>query len=427
MHLRPIAAALLLAGSLAPCALAQYTVKHLVFKGGEPYPNTQLEAVTGLKAGQHIGQAQMGTAAQNLMDTGAFGDVEVTLNGPVAGIDVVFKLKPADPATLLPVSFENIVWLSPEEREAGLLQAVPLYGSRLPAAGTLQTSVQAALQQMLTAKGVTATVELLQKPSTPQRPTNAIAYRVTQPRVTLAKVQLTGVTTELAAEERTAIQRMMGTPFNEGIDNHLADTLLGAYRDAGYLDAELQDIKRIPVDDGHGTVQVTINARVVAQQPYHVSAVQWSGSDLFSTDDFAKANKLHAGDPASASALKASYRPLLDAYLQHGFVDVSIDPQPVKNEAAHTVAYNLSVKPGAMYRVGAVHVQGLSAKAQQEFDSAWKLKPGSVFDAVYALNFLQLNTALRSLQPYTGKVDTVAHPETHTVDVTLTFFANNRG
>ena len=265
MHKSQLFAALLLAVCLAPTGRAQYTVKHLVFQGEDSYPKAQLETVSGLKPGQHIGQTEMGTAAQRLMDTGVFGDVEVTLNGPLTGIDVIFKLKPADPATMLPVSFENIVWLTPEERETGLAQAVPLYSERLPSAGTLQTQVQAALQQMLAAKNVKATVEVFEKPSTPTRATNAVAFKVTQPTIVLQRVRLDGVTAELTPEERTAIQSVMGTPFNEGIDNHLADTLLQAYRNAGYLDAEVQDVKRLPADDGHGTVQVAIDARVAAQ------------------------------------------------------------------------------------------------------------------------------------------------------------------
>ena len=408
-----------------PCS-AQYVIKRLVFKDAQPYKQAQLESATGLKIGQHIGPKDVADAAQRLMDTGVFADIDTSLNGPVAGIDVIFKLTPADAANMLPVSFENIVWLTPEEREAGLMQTVPLYGEKLPAAGSLQNAVQAALQQMLTVKGITATVTTLQEASTTTRPTAAIVYRVTQPKVVVSNVKLGGVAADLAPEERKAIQTLVGASFNEGIDAHLPDTLLAAYRNAGYLDATLQGFTRTPADNGQGTTQVTLSAQVVAGDSYRVSSVQWPTAEFFSADDFSKASKLHAGDIASSAALEASYRPLLDAYLQRGYLDVVVIPLLQFDRVAHTVAYTLDLQPGAVYRVGTFNVRGLSPQARKDFDSAWKLKPGIVYDAIYATNFLHLNTALKSLDPYTGKVDTVAHPETHTVDVTMTFFANNR-
>jgi outer membrane protein insertion porin family len=406
-------------------ASAQYTAKRLVFEGGQPYPQADLETASGLKPGQKFGEKEMGEAAQHIMDTGAFSDIEMTLSGPASGIDVIFKLKPADAANMLPVSFDNIVWLTPEERDTGLKQRVPLYSEKLPAAGSLQNSVQAALQEMLKAKGVTATIETVQKPTTATRPTVAIAYRVTQPTVVLSNVKLGGVTTELAPAERTAIQGMVGKPFDEGIDAHLTDSLLAAYRNAGYLDATLQGLTRTPADDGQGTTKATISAQVVAGDVYHVSSVQWAGSEIFSTDDFNKGLKLHAGDVASSAALRESYQPLLDAHLQRGYVDTLIIPILQLDKATRMVAYTLEVRPGAVYHVASVKATGLSGQAQKDFDTNWRLKPGAVYDSVYASHFLQANTALRSLAPYTGKVDSVSHPETHTTDVTITFFANN--
>ncbi|HEY9136675.1 MAG TPA: POTRA domain-containing protein [Terriglobus sp.] len=416
------AAMLLAAASLS----AQYTVKRMVFQGGAPYTQKQLEAASGLKPGQKIGQKQMSDAAQHIMDSGAFGDIEMSLNGAASGIDVIFKLKPADPATMLPVSFENLAWLTPEEREAGLKERVPLYGEKLPAAGYLQQQVQDALQEMLKAKGVNAKVEGFQKPSTPERPLVAVAFRVTEPRLILGNVKLTGVSADMAPGERKSIGEVVGIPFNEGIDSHLSDTLLGAYRNAGYIDAKLEDTTRTVADGGDGTAKVTVTARVVPGDPYRITSITWPGTALFSADDFAKGNKVHAGDVVSMAALRASYQPILDAYHRQGYVDAAILPELKADTTNHTVAYTLTVSPGEVYHVGSIRAVGLSGKAQSDFDANWRMKPGVVWDSIYAEKFLQNNTALRSLAPYTGKIDSVAHPETHTVDVTLTFIANNK-
>ncbi|MEK6397157.1 MAG: POTRA domain-containing protein [Terriglobus sp.] len=405
---------------------AQYTVKRMVFQGGAPYTQTQLEAASGLKPGQKIGQKEMSDAAQHIMDSGAFGDIEMSLNGPASGIDVMFKLKPADPATMLQVSFENIAWLTPEEREAGLKQRVPLYGNKLPAAGYLQQQVQDALQEMLKVKGVTAKVEGFQKPSTTERTVVAVAFRVTEPKLILSNVKLAGVSAEMAPGERKSIGEVVGTPFNEGIDSHLSDTLLGAYRNAGYIDATLDNVTRTVVDSADGTAKVTVAAHVTPGEPYRVASITWPGTPLFSADEFATGNKVHAGDAVSLAALRATYQPILDAYHKQGYVDAAIVPELKADTTNHTVAYTLTVSPGEVYHVGSVRAVGLSGKAQSDFDTHWLLKPGTVWNSIYAEKFLQNNTALRSLAPYTGKIDSVAHPESHTVDVTLTFMANNK-
>ncbi|WP_047496087.1 POTRA domain-containing protein [Terriglobus sp. TAA 43] len=416
------AAMLMAAASLS----AQYTVKRMVFQGGAPYTQKQLEAASGLAPGQKIGQKEMSDAAQHIMDSGAFGDIEMSLNGAASGIDVIFKLKPADPATMLPVSFENIAWLTPEEREAGLKQRVPLYADKLPAAGYLQQQVQDALQEMLKAKSVNAKVEGFQKPSTPERPTAAVAFRVTEPRLVLSNVKLAGVSAELAPGERKSIGQLVGTLFNEGIDSHLSDTLLSAYRNAGYVDAKLDNVSRTVADGATGSANVTVAAQVVPGEPYRVASITWPGTALFSADDFAKGNKVHAGDTVSVAALRESYQPILDAYHRQGYVDAAIVPALKADTANHTVAYELTISPGQVYHVDSVHITGLSGQARKDFDANWKLKAGAVWDSIYAEKFLQNNSALRSLDPYTAKFDSVAHPETHTVNVTITFFANNK-
>src|SRR5216683_5400060 len=97
--------ALLLSAALAcltsSSALAQYTVKTIVFKDGAPYADADLQSTCGLKPGTPFTAADLQAAAQRLIDTGAFDDVQVALDGPFKTITVTFTLKPVDSAHLL--------------------------------------------------------------------------------------------------------------------------------------------------------------------------------------------------------------------------------------------------------------------------------------------------------------------------------------
>ena len=134
---------------LATPALAQYTLKKIVFNGTTPYTQAALEAASGLKPGDTLNPAVMQQAAQRLSDTGAFGDLQVTLDGPVKAISIIFKFQPIDPAKTVVVDLENFIWWQPDELAVELRKRVPLFSDSLPEAGNLQQAVQDALSQML--------------------------------------------------------------------------------------------------------------------------------------------------------------------------------------------------------------------------------------------------------------------------------------
>ena len=407
--------------SAVPACLAQYTVKRLRFPGATPtYSQQQLEAVAGLKPGQHIGTKEMGEASQRLMDTGAFADIETTLNGPIAGIDVIFKLKLASTGTFLPVSFENFVWLSAAERDAELKTRVPLFSGTIPAGSSMQESVRVALEAILAANGITAKVDAQEMPSTQTRPVPLFAFRVSEPTVLLDTVTLDGVAPSLAAAEDKQVRAIKHKPYNEGADTLLDATLLRPYLDAGYIDARIDDLQRTPSPEAN-LVHVAVTGKVVSGDAYTVSSITWPGSQFYSVDDFAKTVKLRPGDVASDTLLRASYQPVLNAYLRRGYVDVSIDTHPQKDAAAHTVAYTLSVLPGNVYKVGSLTVVGLSPEARQQFDALWKQQVGDIYDEVGAFAFLGHEATKPWLQPYAGALQTIANPNTLLVDIVFTF------
>jgi outer membrane protein insertion porin family len=50
------------------------------------------------------------------------------------------------------------------------------------------------------------------------------------------------------------------------------------------------------------------------------------------------------------------------------------------------------------------------------------MKPGDIYNPEYIVKFLKNNSALRALATYTATWKAYADPNTHTVDVALTFF-----
>jgi outer membrane protein insertion porin family len=424
-QLLAIALALLVAAPL----LAQYSIKNIDIHGAAPYTDAEVLTVCGLQPGQRMTHDSLANAAQHLLDTGVFADTTVSLGGTGLARTVYITLKPLPASAMAPAGFANFVWWTPAELDAALRQQVPFYRGAIPAAGNLPDSVNAALTAMLSSKGVHSAVVNGPVQPTDRHPVLTWEFRLDDPTVRLAAINVTGAPATLAAAMQRIVNRAIGSRYNEGLNRDpmneplgepIADLLLEPLRDAGYLDAQLTGITRsiAPANAGYA---VTYNATLVPGEPLHVAALSWQPTPIYAQDAFTHYAKLHAGDLASQQALLLTEQPIVNAYLHLGYLDAFVDAHPHEDAAAHTVRYALEVVPGEIYRIKSVTPLHLSAEAQKDFDKGWLLKPGTPYDPLYVANFLTNNTALRSLAGYASSFQAAADPLTHLVDLTINF------
>jgi outer membrane protein insertion porin family len=417
---RTVCALVCLAATPAP---AQYTLKKIIFEGATaPYTQAALEATSGLKSGDHATNDTLQQAAQRLSDTGAFGDLQVTFDGAVNAMSIIFKIKPLDPSHQLTVAFDNFIWFTPEELETSLRARVPLFSPILPEAGNLQDAVQTALADMLKEKGVTATVTHNVFEPSPVRPVRIVAYRVKTPAIRLRSVNLSGVSPEFAAPIHEIQAKIVGKSFNDGFEDlTTAEVLLAPYLKAGYLNAHLTSRVLTPTASSPDRVNVDLVAVVDAGIPFHIGNIVWAGSPQMSSEAFAAVSPLHSGDLVTPAAIAKSIDLLAAPYRKQGYADVIVSPNPSIDTATNRVSYTFTVIPGEAYRIRTLTSFNLNPAQQSDFNRAWTLKAGDVFNSEYITNFLQQNTALRSFDGYSATFKAIRDPETHLVDVTVTF------
>ncbi len=420
--LRIFSALVFLVSLAANPAFAQYTLKKIVFEGKTPYTQAALEAASGLKPGDKVNNDTLQQAAQRLSDTGAFGDLQTTFDGPATAMSIIFKITPLDPSHQLTVTFDNIIWFTPEELDAGLRARVPLFASVLPESGNLQDAVQTALADMLKEKGITATLAHEVFEPTAWRPVRIVAYRVKTPAIILANVHLAGVSSEFAAPVRDVAGKVVGGPFGEGSESlTTAEILLSPYRKLGYLNARLTNRTLTPVASSPTRINVDLAATVDAGSAFHIGTITWAGSPQISSESFAAASPLHTGDLANPTTLAKSVSLLADTYRKQGYADVIVSPVPTIDTAASVVSYTFSVIPGDAYHIRSLTPVNLNPAQQNDFNRGWTLKAGDVFNPEYIENFLQQNTALRSLNSCSAAYKAIRDTESHLVDVTVTF------
>lgn len=405
---------------IASPVLAQYSIKSIEIHGAAPYTDAEVLTVSGLQSGQMMTRNSLASAAQHLLDTGVFADAQISLEPGGLTRTVLIELRPLPSSSLAPATFANLVWWTPSELDAALRKAVPFYRGGIPPAGNLSDSINAALTAMLATKGIHGTVS-----NTPVQPTNAHPqltwnFRLDDPSVRVGALHLHGsIPSAVIPALQRAVNHAAGSPYNES-PSGLEDLLLFPLRDAGYINAQLTGISRQPAQSASGyTVDYT--ATIVPGDAFHVTAIAFQPTSIYTQDAFTHDAALHNGDVASELALFKTEQAIVNAYLHLGYLDAYVDAHPQQDASAHTVTYSLSVVPGEIYHIHTVNTLNLSPDAQKDFDTAWLLKPGTVYDPLYTAHFLTNNTAMRHLAGYTAGFQAAADPQTHLVDLTINF------
>ena len=412
---------ILLFAAVPSVAEVTYTAANIVFNHPGPYAQDQLEAAAGIHPGTTFKSDDLGTAAQRLVDTGFFSDVGATLTGRVDAATVLFDINPIDRSQMVHVGFQNFVWLTHAEIEAALRAKAPLFLDYLPETSPLLDDFTATLTAALAAKGITAKVTHDTIEPTLISPERTLEFRITSPSIRVANVKLEGVSPDLVPLIQKSVNAAARSLYTESpAGSTTADRILAPLLDAGYNQASLSNVTLEPALSD-STASVVLSATLNAGNIYHVSSIAFAGTPLLSAESFAASEKLHPDSAASRTLLLQTLAPLDDAYRRKGYMDVIVVAEPDANPATHQVHYTVTVKPGEQYRVNEVTANNLDPAAQADFDRGFLMRKGDIFNPDYIHSFFINNPGLKALIPYGGSYKAYADPNTHTVDVVLTF------
>lgn len=395
-----------------------FTVPKVVITGASGYAQADLLALIALKPGSTATQADVQAAAQRLGDTGLFTNIRFQSNP--SGLVFSLKLMPAD--NLLPTRFTNFVWWTPQELNTALKARVPLYMGVVPTAGNLQENVSTALKAMLAEKGITATIDAVPTVALARNTPTAISYSIQSPEVRVHSLTLVQASPAMQPKLEKIIASQLGKPYEQDTTRDtISSQISDVYRNSGYLDFTLIDLSHTPPQVSAAAIQLDLTASISEGEPYRLSTLTWPGSDIISAADFNKFVKLKPEDIASQFALRQSLAPIARAYYSKGFQDAKVQAPATFDRTTHHVAYTVRVTPGDQYRIHSIKVLGLSDTQHTEFDPAWHMNPGDFYDVGYITEFLHRNTALRSLLGYSATYKAVSDPNTHLVDLAISF------
>lgn len=362
--------------------------------GSKRFSEADVAAASGLQLGTPVTEDDFKTAARRLGDMGVFTDIAYSYSYSSAGTKL--ELKVTDGEKFVPVRFEDFVWFSDAELLQRIKQHAPLFDGELPLSGRLAAEVSDVLQGMLVERGIPGHVDFVR--SGPNNgPVNSIVYQVSDVLIQIRNIEFRGAAESDIPALKAAADRLVNREYSRTTLNALAQKqLLPVYYARGHLKAAFgapePKVVKQPSPDADESVRnltiVDVTFPVTPGRQYTLKAVEWSGNHEFSTDTLQKMVRAEPGKPANTVRITDNLRDIQKLYGSHGYVSASITPEATFDDAAGTVVLRLNVKEGDVYHMGDLEFRGLDNSLTSKLRSAWKIRPGEVYDGTYLSEYL---------------------------------------
>ena len=413
------AGALLCAGM--PGAAQTYLAKTIEFKGAAEYTEQELLRVAELEPGAALSQSGMQEHGQKLMDTGLFDNLTFGFNGET----LTYTLVPS--GSLLPVRLENLPLAEGKDLDAALRERVPLYHGKVPPDGGLTQAVGRALEEILKAKGIQATIRAAPFMNQTAHDVTAVGFTITAPPVRVGEIQVGGVSAEMQAKVKHIADSVTKTSYDT---EHAAENVERAfallYADEGYAVAKVHAGQQNSIAGGEA-IDVPFSVTIEEGRHYKLGSIRLPSGDLLNHAEINKAagvgsNAVEKLAIKGGVTLRTALQYVAGQYKSTGHMDCVVTPHVELDDAAGVANYRLEVDPGPVYTMGKLTIENGADDLRAAMLAAWKLPEGAVFDgnALSAYFYKQGNTPLgRTFASATCRWKTTAHVDTRVVDVTL--------
>jgi outer membrane protein assembly factor BamA len=369
---------------------AGFRLASVKYTGLSRYTETQVNAEMGLRLGDMISAAQLKDASDRLSQSGAFDNVSfhyVTQNNELTA---EFQLR--ETQKVLPCVFDNFVWFSDQQLDQTLRTRVPLYTGVSPENGTTSKEIAAALEQLIRTNGVIGTVESIASSERLGAPVTALIFQVKGVVMPIRSVTFPGSSAVSERDLVAASSQLMGEDFSvTNVSLFGSHGLLPLYKRHGYLRAHFE--KPQPKVSGvatNGSPQdVAVVLPVLEGAEYYWEKADWNGNQQITREDLDHLMGMKDHDVANQDEIDAGLGAVKRAYDTKGFIDASLDPKIILDDATKLVRYDVTVAEGTQYHLAQVHFSGLPDGASKELLKKWQLKPGDIYNATYVSDFVK--------------------------------------
>jgi outer membrane protein insertion porin family len=356
-------------------------------EGSQRYSPAEIMAAVGLHLGDVVSEDDFNRDTRDLIATGLFTDVAYTFSYDAAGTHL--ELKVADNDRLVPAHFENIVWFPDEELLREIPRRVPLFKGKVPLSGNLPDQVSDAIQAMLLERKYPGHVDYV-RVGPDGGPIDAVNYAVDNVSLRVQQLVIAGASSDDLAALQSKLSKFEGHDYTHASVSAFANKeLLPYYLARGYLKAAFGPPQPKVAQQTEDDTLLEVTLPLSQGPSYKLSAIEWSGNQKVSTDQLQGLFHFPLNQPANAVQVDSALREVEQLYGAHGYVRATVKPVPHFDEAQGTVAYELQVQEGDLYRMGELEIHGLDSKTTAQLVEKWAVHPGTPYDATYSKRFIE--------------------------------------
>lgn len=390
-NLQKFAFALLVLSQLGSPGRAQAPTASAILESihadGSHIPEALVIAETGLKTGEIVTKDRLQATADHLGELGLFAKVNYEYHTRVDGLSVTFHL---GDASRVPVLFDNIPWFTDKELGDAIRKSVPFFDGTAPEQGSVLDRIGSAIAALLATRQLNVPVEH-EVITNPLGDGNLIQYKISGASVRIAQIEFSDAQAANSRALQQHISEIVGKPYSRlTIDLLLAEQARPVYLRQGYLKVQLgpPDIRLTGNPNRPLPDSLPVYIPVVTGVQYRWNGVQWNGNAAITTAALTAALGIHPGDVANGLEIEAGWDRAREEYGRQGYLDAKLEPRPVFNEGAQTVAYQVAVQEGRQYRFTQLVLTGVSVASEKLIRAKWPIPQGEVLDKLKYEEFL---------------------------------------
>jgi outer membrane protein assembly factor BamA len=411
--------ALVVVGSSGLATAQKFIPKTIQFQGDSEYSTDELLQAAGLKKGVVLSYSDMQDYSKRLLGSGVFASVAFKFDG----LDLTFMLVPS--SDLCTVRLENIPLVPGPDLDAKIHSQVPLYHGKVPNEGGINDDVRAALEKLLAAEGLEASIAANTASDLASHKVDAVDYSITTPQVAVAITKIDGISAEFQPKVQTVAAASAKNSFNttDSAPN-LERVIEQFYSDQGYAAAKVQVTQAGAPTLQSGTIVVPFSIQVQEGRVYQVAAIHLPTGTPVTQEEIDKALAPTTSGQAIGVRVRTIWSEIAQRYRTKGNLECKVTPHAVFDDANATVSYNVDVDPGPVYHLAFVKFDNVTDEMRKLLIHNWEMMPGDAFDESYVATFIlkmqQQDPVLRrSLAGVKVSYNVVANPDTHDVNVVI--------
>jgi len=355
------------------------TLKAIRAEGASHLNQSQVIALSGLSVGSAVGRQDLQSAADRLVQTGLFSNVNYVFQSKEDGLYLTFKLVEA-PRIL--VYFDNIPWFADSEINEAIRKVLPFYDGTLPEGGATVDQVSTIVTDLIASRGMRTVVEH-QLIANPLGEGSVQEFRIADVVLQISKVEFGDPKLASSKVVQQHLSEIQGKTYSRmTVDLFLAEQVKPIYLQQGFLRAKLgpPEIRLSGNPNQHLPDQIPVFVPVTPGIAYKFKGAQWSGHALLSVFTLNQLLGMKPGEIANGMAIQGALERIQETYGQQGYLDAKVESETDFDDQAQTASYRIIIHEGRLYKFGKLVLTGISPGGEKRLRAAWPILSGDVFD-----------------------------------------------